>query len=147
MKTILTWQEKMSFSAVADGQTVLMDAKAPLGQGRAMTPKEMVLAGLGGCTAMDVIALLKKHKQTVTSFEVEVDVATSTGGNPMVFTKADIYFRLAGEVDPAIALESVHLSQTKYCGVSAMLAKAFPISYHVLVNGAEIGSGVAAFTI
>jgi putative redox protein len=113
MKAILTWQEKMTFSAVADGQTVLMDAKAPLGQGRAMTPKEMILAGLGGCTAMDVIALMKKHKQSVTSFEVEVDVATSTGGSPMVFTKADIFFRLAGEVDPAIALESVHLSQNQ----------------------------------
>ncbi|MBK7961728.1 MAG: OsmC family protein [Bdellovibrionales bacterium] len=124
----------------------MMDQKPPR-PGSRNDPKEMVLAGLGGCTAMDVIALLKKHKQTVTSFEVEVDVATSTGGNPMVFTKADIYFRLAGEVDPAIALESVHLSQTKYCGVSAMLAKAFPISYHVLVNGAEVGSGVAAFTI
>lgn len=145
MKTVLNWKERMAFSAIADGNNVMMDAKAPLGQGQAMTPKELVVAGLGGCTAMDVIALLKKHKQVVNSMEVEVEVATSVGTNPMVFTHADVEFRIAGEVDPAIALESVRLSQTKYCGVSAMLVKAFPINYHVFVNGEKIGSGAAAF--
>jgi putative redox protein len=145
MKSILTWKENMHFEAQAAGHNVDMDAKAPIGKGSAQTPKELVLAGLGGCTAMDVMALMKKHKQPVQSFEVEVDVATSTGGSPMVFTKADIYFRLGGEIDKNIALEAAHLSQTKYCGVSAMLLKAFPIEYHVFVNGEKVGSGFSKF--
>lgn len=145
MKSVLTWKEHMAFEAVASNHTVLMDAKTPIGKGSAQTPKELVINGLGGCTAMDVMAYLKKHKQTVSSFEVEVDVATSTGGSPMVFTKADIYFRLNGTVDPNLALESAKLSQTKFCGVSAMLVKAFPIEYHVYVNNEKIGSGFSKF--
>ena len=145
MKAVLNWNEKMNFTALADGHSVSMDAKSPIGQGLAMTPKDLVVVGLGGCTAMDVIALMKKHKQIVNSFQVEVEVETSTGKTPMVFTKADIYFRLEGSLDEAIVLESVRLSQTKYCGVSAMMAKAFPITYHVYINGKDVGTGQADF--
>ena len=145
MKAILKWSEGMQFAATADGQIVNMDAKSPIGKGSAMTPKELIAAGLGGCTAMDVVALLKKHQQPLNALEVEVDIETSKGTPPMVFTKADIYFKLSGSVDRELALESVRLSQTKYCGVSAMLVKAFPIGYHVLLNGEKIGSGAAKF--
>ena len=145
MKSVLTWKEGMFFQAVSEGLSVDMDAKAPIGKSLAPTPKELVIAGLGGCTAMDVIALLKKHKQAETGFEIEVDVGTSTGKTPVVFTKAYIYFRISGEVDKAIALDAVKLSQTKYCGVSAMLSKVFPIEYHVIVNGEPVGSGTASF--
>jgi putative redox protein len=145
IQSILTWKENMLFEAESAGWKVPMDAKKPIGKEQAMTPKELVVAGLGGCTAMDVVALMKKQKQPLTSFEVAVDVETSTGGNPMVFTKADITFKLTGAVDPALALEAVRLSQTKYCGVSAMLVKAFPIEYHVLVNGENVGSGKSDF--
>lgn len=145
MKANLKWTEGMHFDSVSEGHTVGMDAKSPIGKGTAMTPKELVGAGLGGCTAMDVVALLKKHKQPFTALEVEVDIATSTGKAPAVFTKADIYFKISGVVEPKIALEAVLLSQTKYCGVSAMLVKAFPIEYHVSLNGENIGSGFSKF--
>ena len=145
MKAQLTWKEGMVFTGTSDNQTVLMDAKSPIGKGSAMTPKELVVTGLGGCTAMDVVALLKKHKQAFTGLEIEVDAATSTGVQPMVFTKADIHFKISGDVKPEIALEAVKLSQTKYCGVSAMLAKAFPIEYHVYLNNTKIGGGHAQF--
>lgn len=147
MKSVLNWKQNMEFEANAGGYTVQMDAKAPIGKGTAQTPKELVIAGLGGCTAMDVVAYLKKHKQLPTQFEVELDVPTSSGGYPVVFTKADIYFKLTGTIEPSLALEAVKLSQTKYCGVSAMLAKAFPIEYHVILNGENIGSGLSAFDI
>lgn len=145
MKAQLKWTDGMKFEATAAGNLVLMDAKAPIGSNAAMTPKELVAAGLGGCTAMDVIALLKKHKQSYKTLEVDVDIATSTSGQPAVFTSALLTFKVAGEVDKDILLNAVHLSQTKYCGVSAMLAKALPITYIVKLNDEQIGEGKADF--
>lgn len=145
MKAQLRWTEGMKFEATAQGNTLTMDAKAPIGSNTAMTPKELVAVGLGGCTAMDVIALLKKHKQAYKSLDVEVDITTSTAGQPVVFTSATLNFKATGEVEPAILLDAVRLSQTKYCGVSAMLVKALPIYYIVTLNGEKIGEGQADF--
>jgi putative redox protein len=145
MKSVLKWTEGMQFEATADGNSVQMDAKVPLGKNQYMTPKELVATGLGGCTAMDVIALLKKHKQAYQNFEVDVDITMSTGGYPSVFTHTELTFKADGQVDPKILLEAVHLSQTKYCGVSAMILKACPIHYTVILNNEKIGEGSAQF--
>jgi putative redox protein len=142
----LKWIEGMQFDAVADGNHVAMDAKSPLGKNKAMTPKELVATGLGGCTAMDVVALLKKHKQAYETFEVEVDVTTSTGRTPSIFTEARVTFSATGPIDKDIFLESVKLSQTKYCGISEMLLKAFPIRYAIVLNGSQIGEGRSDFS-
>lgn len=145
MKTLLKWTQGMQFEAEAEGNRVLMDAKSPLGKSSAQTPKELVAAGLGGCTAMDVVSWLRKNKQDCQSLEIEVDIETSTSGYPSVFTKAFLTFTAMGSIDAEILLEAVHLSQTKYCGVSAMLVKAFPIHYQVVLNGETIGQGQADF--
>jgi putative redox protein len=145
MKTNLKWKQNMAFDIESSGQIVPTDAKPPIGQGNGITPKEMLLAGIGGCTAMDVVALLKKHKQTFTTFNVEVDAPLTSSGYPAVFTDAMVKFSVTGAVDEKILLDSVMLSQTKYCGVSAMLSKAFPIRYTVFLNDVEIGSGKADF--
>ncbi|MGZ3771173.1 MAG: OsmC family protein, partial [Bdellovibrio sp.] len=73
MKALVNWKEGMEFTTECDGNIVTMDSKPPLGHKKGMTPKELVAAGIGGCTAMDVVALLKKHKQSYESFQVEVD--------------------------------------------------------------------------
>lgn len=145
MKAQLKWTEGMKFEATSEGNSLTMDAKSPIGTNTAMTPKELVAVGLGGCTAMDVVALLKKHKQAYKSLDVDVDITTSTGGQPVVFTSATLTFNVTGEVDPAILLEAVRLSQTKFCGVSAMLAKALPINYIVKLNAEQIGEGKSDF--
>jgi putative redox protein len=145
MKVQLKWNYDMKFESASEGNSVEMDAKSPIGSGSAMTPKELVAAGLGGCTAMDVAALLKKHKQTYKSFKVDVDVQTSTSGQPAVFTGALLTFSIEGEVNSDVLIEAVKLSQTKYCGVSAMLVKAFPIAYVILLNDVKIGEGKADF--
>ncbi len=145
MKVNTKWTEKMQFIASAHGHAVPMDTKAPIGNDTALTPKELVLAGLAGCTAMDVIALMRKYKQEVESFEIETDVEKSTGGYPEVFTSAMLTFKLKGALDNAKVIEAVTLSQTKYCGVSAMLSKAFPIQYQIEVNGEKIGEGRTSF--
>lgn len=146
MQVELKWSDGMRFEGQADGHATPMDAKTPLGKNSGPTPKELVVMGLGGCTAMDVIALLKKYKQLPRSFHIDVDVESSTGVQPAVFTNARITYRVEGDVDPERLLEAVRLSQTRYCGVSSMLSKAFPIHYNVQLNGREIGTGQASFT-
>lgn len=145
MKTTLEWKTGLEFTAQAEGNTLTMDAKSPLGHGHGMTPKELVAAGLGGCTAMDVVALLKKHKQSLESMKIEVEITPVEGTYPAVFKTADIFFHVTGKIEAAILLEAVHLSQTKYCSISAMLSKAFPIHYHVILNEEKIGQGQADF--
>lgn len=146
MKAQLKWIEGMKFEGAAEGNSLMMDAKAPFGTNTGMTPKELVAVGLGGCSAMDVIALLKKHKQQCESLDVDVEIETSMEGQPVVFTKAMLTFNVMGKVERDILLDAVVLSQTKYCGVSAMLVKALPISYVVKLNGEAIGNGSADFS-
>lgn len=145
MKSTLTWTSGMAFDALCDNNKVAMDSKAPLGKNSGMTPKELVATGLGGCTAMDVVALLRKHKQNFTNFQIDVETEQNEKGHPKVFVKAHLTFAVTGQVDPKILIESVELSQTKYCGVSAMLAKALPITYDIILNNEKISSGSAKF--
>lgn len=145
MKLSTLWNGKMRFSAGTEDFAIPLDAKAPIGEGSALTPKHMLLAAACGCTGMDLVALLKKHKQPLEGLEIEAEVATTEGVQPVVFTSMKLTFQLRGQVDPARALEAIRLSQTKYCGVSAMLTKAFPISYTVFLNGELLGSGEARF--
>lgn len=145
MKTVVTWTAGMEFDGIAGTHRVPMDAKTPIGRDSAASPKELVGMGLGGCTAMDVIAILKKHKQLPNSFRIDIDIQPSTGSHPAVFEKAVLSFIVEGAVDAEKLIEAVKLSQTKYCGVSAMLSKSFPIEYRIVLNGSEIATGHAEF--
>ncbi len=147
MKTAVIWKDRMMFEGVADDHIVSMDAKPPIGKNAGASPKELVAMGLGGCTSMDVIALLKKYKQVPKTFRIDVEIQPSTGEHPIVFEKAILSFNVEGEVDAEKLNEAVMLSQTKYCGVSAMLSKSFPIEYRVILNGKEIGTGNANFEL
>lgn len=146
MEAKVVFAEKMKFNGMSGEFVVPVDAKSPIGNGSAPTPKELVLIGLCGCTAMDVVAYLKKFKQTPTAFEVSVNAAsTEPGVNPAVFTRFDIEFVVSGEIEESNLIEAVTLSQTKFCGVSAMLEKSGPIFYKVLLNGKNVGEGQAKF--
>lgn len=147
MKTSVIWKERMMFEGVVDEHIVSMDAKPPIGKNAGATPKELVAMGLGGCTAMDVIALLKKYKQVPKTFRIDVEIQPSTSEHPIVFEKAILSFSVEGDVDAEKLNQAVMLSQTKYCGVSAMLSKSFPIEYRVILNGKEISTGNANFEI
>lgn len=135
----------MNFTAKAEGHQISMDAKSPMGDDSAMTPKQLLLAAICGCTAMDVVALLKKYKQPIDSFEIDADSELTSGVQPAVFKEVKIRFKLVGKIEVAQALEAVKLSQTKFCGVTAMVSKSVPVTYVVELNGEEIGSGKADF--
>lgn len=147
MQSKIKWISKLTYQGEVRNHRVLMDAKKESGgQDLGMSPKEMVLTGLCGCSGMDVISLLtSKFKLPVTSCEVHVDANSSEGGHPVVWTKLDLTFEITGEVPKEQALKAVELSMTRYCGVSAMLSKACPIHYVVILNGASVGEGHAQF--
>ncbi|MGZ3713137.1 MAG: OsmC family protein [Bdellovibrionota bacterium] len=134
----------MKFSSTDGNNTAKMDTQPPMGDGSALSPKQLCLAAICGCTGIDVTGLLKKYKQKVDSFHMEAD-APVTEGYPAVFAFVQLDFFLQGEIEEARAIEAVQLSQTKYCGVSAMFAKACPIRYQVFLNGTSIHQGEAAF--
>jgi putative redox protein len=145
MKLNCDWQEKMKFIATADGHQVAMDAKQPIGTDTAMSPKQLLLAGICGCTGIDVVALLKKHKQPLQSLQIEAESESTVGRYPAVFKEVRLLFKLEGKLDAAIVIEAVKLSQTLYCGVSAMVSKVVPISYTIELNGSVIHQGSADF--
>jgi putative redox protein len=85
-------------------------------------PIELALLALGGCTAFDVISILRKKRQKVTFYEVSL-AAEQAEEPPKVFTKVTIKHRLRGEIDPESVRSAIHLSESKYCSVGAMISK------------------------
>ena len=94
---------------------------------------------------VDVASLMRKQRQDMKRFEVTAEATVRAGVYPAVFTAVDLAFRIEGAVDPALAVEAARLSQTRFCAISAMLSRAVPIRYQVLVNGTAVGSGEAQF--
>ena len=124
----VTWNGNMVFEAVGDSQSpILFDSPADPSQRRGPGPMEMVALSLAGCTAMDVISILKKKQQDVTEFEVRVH-GDRAADYPKVYTHARLEYRVTGRaVDEAAVQRAIQLSVEKYCPVHAMLSQAFPI--------------------
>ena len=92
------------------------------------SPVQAVQAALGGCTAMDVISILRKKRQEVTDYEVEVVAERRTDQHPKIFTRIEIIHRVRGRgINPAAVAEAIQLSDTRYCAVHAMLEHAVAI--------------------
>jgi putative redox protein len=127
MLATVTWTgpDGMSFLAeTGSGHLVAMDG-APDGGGRNLAPRpmEMVLLGTGGCTAYDVVLILKRGRHAVTGCSVQLE-ATRAASDPKVFTQIAFRFTVRGRGLPREAVErAVRLSHEKYCSATAMLAK------------------------
>ena len=135
MQAKVNWQEGMSFVGTADsGFSVQLDAKKEVGgEGKGIIPMELMAMSLAGCTAMDVISILRKKRQDVTHFEVYVD-ADRAEEHPKVFTRAKINYVVTGHsVDEKAVLRAIELTAERYCPAQAMLGKIFPIELHFQV--------------
>jgi putative redox protein len=107
------------------GHALVMDDA----EGRTATkPIELALLALGGCTAFDVISILRKSRQKVTGYEVTL-YAEQNPEPPNYFTHVEIRHRLRGEIDPKVVERALHLSETKYCSVGAMISKTAEIKH------------------
>jgi putative redox protein len=85
-------------------------------------PIELALLALGGCTGFDVISILRKKRQKVTGYEIELH-ADQNPEPPAYFTRVEIKHRLRGDIDPEAVKKAIHLSETKYCSVGAMISR------------------------
>jgi uncharacterized OsmC-like protein len=111
-----------------DGHPIGMDADPPHGTGSAADPKDVVLAALAACTAMDVAAILRKKRQRAETYEIAVSAA-SAEEHPKVFTAITVEHRVGGAVEPEALRRSIELSSTRYCPVNAMLSKSVTIEH------------------
>jgi len=121
----ITLQEGSTFEGVAgSGHRVTMDVAPEVGgRNLGLRPMEMVLLGLGGCTAIDVLHMLRKGRQPITDMRVELD-AERADDAPKVFTRIHVHFVLTGAgLDPHKIERAIKLSATKYCSASMMLNK------------------------
>jgi putative redox protein len=131
MKVRVKWVEDVCFMAETDsGHAFVMDG-APEGGGRNLGPRPMetMLAGAGGCTAYDVVTILRKARQPVKNCELRVD-AERAAADPKVFTRIHFHFIVTGSgVKKEHVERAVHLSAQKYCSASIMLAKTATITH------------------
>lgn len=133
MDAAVSWIKGMSFTGTADsGFTVPLGTDPAVGgDNDGFRPIELMLVSLAGCTAMDVISILKKKRQDVTAFDVQVH-ADRTHDHPKVFTQIEIRYVLRGRnLDPTAVQRAIELSETKYCPAQAMLSKVAPIKLAV----------------
>lgn len=140
MATTVAWHQGMLFTATVDsGHPIPMDASESVGgENKGPRPKEMILAGLGGCTGMDVVSILRKMRQSWDRFEVGIE-ASSQKEHPRVYTAITMVYRIWGEVEPKKFQRAVTLSAERYCPVSAMLrAGGIAVTYRCEVNGAPL---------
>ncbi|WP_153109075.1 OsmC family protein [Propionivibrio limicola] len=121
----------MSFVAeTGSGHAVVMDG-APEAGGRNLAPRpmEMLLAGAGGCTAFDVVMILKKGRHAITACEVSLQ-AERAEVDPKVFTKIHFHFVVKGkQLKPEAVERAIELSKGKYCSASIMLGQTAEITH------------------
>ncbi len=138
---IVTLRDGMAFEAVSgSGHSVTLDAAEAVGGGnRGFRPMEMLLVGLGGCTGMDVISLLRKMRQEVTSYQVRVE-GTQAQEHPRVYTDITVEHVVRGRgLSAEMVRKAVDLSATRYCPASAMLSKAARVTHRYRLIDEETG--------
>jgi putative redox protein len=129
MDATLTWKHAVTFTGIADSKVEIpMDTTLEHGgSGEGATPMELILMGLGGCTAMDVISILQKKRLDVRKFEIVLHAERALE-HPKVFTDITIEYVITGRgIDRESVERAIDLSETKYCSGMAMLRKAATI--------------------
>ena len=123
-----TWTDHDRFVGVSSSRhAIVVDAAK---EKTANSPMELVLIGLCGCTATDVVSILRKKREPFTSLEVRAQ-AERASEPPTVYTEIKLTYRVGGKVARKAMEDAVRLSKEKYCSVSAMLAKTAKISFAI----------------
>jgi putative redox protein len=129
------WLNDLSFEAEVDGHKIYMDTAAEHGgKNLGPRPKLMMMVALAGCTGMDVTSILKKMRENVEEFSVEVE-GDVTEAHPKRFEGMKVIYRVKGKgIDRKNVEKAVKLSSEKYCGVSANYKEAFDIAHEIIIE-------------
>lgn len=108
------------------------------GEGKGARPMQLLLMGLGGCSSMDLLSILKKQKVVLEDFNIDINAERDTENTPSLFTKINIEFQFKGEIGEK-ELKKINratsLSMDKYCSVSKIMEKTADITYSISING------------
>lgn len=129
-----SWLENMAFESDINGHQIVIDAVPEVGgENRGPRPKPFMLAALGGCTAMDVISILKKMRVYPEGFKVHV-TGDLTEEHPKQFHKMHVVYEFKGKDLPMEKLKkAVELSEERYCGVSAVYKKVMGLTSEIKI--------------
>jgi len=130
MKTTTVWKQAHQFESTQDHNTIALDGDKQQG----FSPKALLLAGLAGCSGIDVVDILTKMKVEFSDLVMDTEAGQTTE-HPRVFTEVLITYRI--KTDPSNedkVKKAIGLSLQKYCGVSAMLQKNSPVNYKLLIQ-------------
>lgn len=120
-----------------DGNTISIDASVGIGgNNKGMRPMQLLLAAIGSCSAIDIVSILRKQKQEIIFFDIEVDAEREDVlvEGVSLFKTIEVHFILKGNIDVTKVERAVKLSMEKYCSVSKILEPTAIITYKVSVN-------------
>jgi putative redox protein len=146
MKAAMIWKGRMLFECDNHGVKSFTDGTLEGGgEAAAASPKELVLNAMMGCTAMDVVSILKKMRLEVDSFTMDAE-AEKTASHPVHFKTALLNFYFTGNLPEEKVIRAVNSSLNKYCGVNYMISRSCDISFQIFLNGVKIHGGEVTFT-
>ncbi|MDA0794537.1 MAG: OsmC family protein [Bacteroidetes bacterium] len=123
----------------SNGHKVLLDNKSKTsGEVQGVSPMELLLMGVAGCSAIDIVSILKKQKINPTVLKMEVKGLRKADEVPSLFYQIDILIHLEGDFSPEKAKRAAQLSYDKYCSVSKTLEPTAKINHKVILNGEEV---------
>lgn len=112
------------------GNTIQMDGSPEIGgSGKAMRPMQVMLAAMGGCSAIDVISILQKKRQAPKDIRISLSGEREPGKDPSLYRQINIHFKLYGNIDANAAQQAVSLSMEKYCSVAKTLEHTATITH------------------
>lgn len=132
----ITWvQDALFVGESGSGHTITMDGSPDVGgRNLAARPMEMVLIGMGGCTAIDVASMLRKQRQDVRDIVVELE-AERAEDYPKVFNQVKLVYRVRGKkLNRALVERAVALSDEKYCSATAMIRKSAAVTHEIVLE-------------
>ena len=121
-------------AAGASGIPVMIDNKT-MDPVQGSSPMELILMGVGGCSAIDIIHILKKQRQIITGYTVDVTGERTELNGAKPFKSMTVQVYLKGDIDKSKAIKAAELSFNKYCSVSKTFDKVVNITYNVSLNG------------
>jgi putative redox protein len=113
-----------------EGNFIMMDGSPEIGgTGNGARPMQVLLMSLGGCSSMDVLSILKKMRENVEDYKVEINGERREGEVPAVFTKIHVHYILKGKLNENNVNKAINLSMEKYCSVTKMLEPTVEITH------------------